>query len=309
MSEPSPTDAAPTRKAVAGPGGETVGPVRWRLDVRYDGTDFSGWATQRERRTVQGDLELWLGRVLSLADPPRLVCAGRTDAGVHARGQVAHVDLAPCVLTDPAAVLHRLRRALPADLSVTTIRRAPEGFDARFAAIWRRYCYRISDAISLPDPLRRRDTTAIPRPLGVERLNDAAQTLLGLRDFGAFCKRRDGATTVRTLLEITAVRNPGTTLVEITVRADAFCHSMVRCLVGALVEVGSGRRTVDWLIDVTAAAVRISEVPLLPARGLTLEEVGYPPDDQLAERAATSRSLRTLSTATTETPAMTLEMP
>ena len=268
-------------------------PVRWRLDVRYDGTDFSGWATQRERRTVQGDLELWLGRVLSLPEAPRLVCAGRTDAGVHARGQVVHVDLAPGTVTDPAALVRRLRRALPDDLSVTAVRRAPEGFDARFSAIWRRYCYRISDPSSVPDPLHRRETTSVPRPLDVERLNDAARTLLGLRDFGAFCKRREGATTVRTLLELTGHRSPDRRI-EITVRADAFCHSMVRCLVGALVEVGAGRRTVDWLTELTAAAVRNSEVPVLPAHGLTLEEVGYPPDDQLAARNLQARNLRTL---------------
>jgi len=274
---------------------------RWRLDVRYDGTDFSGWATQRERRTVQAELELWLGRVLALTEPPRLVCAGRTDAGVHARGQVVHVDLTPGAVSDPVEVLRRLRRALPPDLAVTAIQRAPAAFDARFGAIWRRYCYRISDANTVPDPLRRRDTTPIPRQLDVERLNDAAQTLLGLRDFGAFCKRREGATTVRTLLELAGVRGPEGRI-EITVRADAFCHSMVRCLVGALVEVGSGRRSMGWLTSLTDAAVRNSELPVLPARGLTLEEVGYPPEHQLAERAAASRTLRTLPPTTEETP-------
>jgi tRNA pseudouridine38-40 synthase len=291
------------RRADGDPGHpDGPGPVRWRLDVRYDGADFSGWATQRERRTVQGELELWLGRVLSLPEPPRLVCAGRTDAGVHARGQVVHVDLAAGALSDPAALLRRLRRALPPDLAVTAARRAPAGFDARFAAVWRRYCYRIADTLTIPDPLRRRDTTAIPRPLDVARLNDAAQTLIGLRDFGAFCKRREGATTVRTLLELAGLRGRDGRI-EVTVRADAFCHSMVRCLVGALVEVGSGRRTVDWLTGLTAAAVRNSEVPVLPAHGLTLEEVGYPPDDQLAQRARAARTLRTL----TPTPAE--EMP
>lgn len=275
--------------------------MRWRLGVRYDGTEFSGWARQRGRRTVQGELELWLGRVLGLPAPPRLVCAGRTDAGVHARGQVAHVDLPESALPDPAAVLRRLRRALPADLAVTSLEAAPPGFDARFAAVWRRYCYRISDTAAVPDPLRRRETTPLPRALDVARLDDAGRTLLGLRDFGAFCKRREGATTVRTLLELSA-RRSSDSLVEVTVRADAFCHSMVRCLVGALVEVGSGRRTVGWLTGITAAAVRNSEVPVLPAQGLTLEEVGYPPDDQLAARAAAARTLRTLPPSPEETP-------
>ena len=268
--------------------------VRWRLDIRYDGAAFSGWASQADTRTVQGELELWLGRVLSLAAPPRLVCAGRTDAGVHARGQVAHLDLPSAVLTDGAALRRRLGRALPPDVTISAITRAPDGFDARFAAIWRRYCYRIADQSTIPDPLCRGFVTAIPRPLALDSINAAAATLLGLRDFGAFCKRREGATTVRTLLELSAVRGPDA-LVEVTVRADAFCHSMVRCLVGALVEVGSDRRTVDWLTTLTAAAVRSSEVPLLPAHGLTLEEVGYPPADRLAARAAESRSVRTLT--------------
>ena len=271
--------------------------VRWRLDVRYDGTDFSGWASQQGRRTVQGELELWLARLLSLAEPPRLVAAGRTDAGVHARGQVTHLDLPRESLTDPAVLRRRLARALPADLVVTEVRRAPEGFDARFAAIWRRYCYRLADPDTARDPLSRGFVALVPRRLDLEVLNAAAQGLLGLRDFGAFCKRREGATTVRTLLEVTGRRQaagPTAGLVEITVRADAFCHSMVRCLVGALVDVAAGRRTPDWLAQVTAAAQRRSEIPVMPARGLTLEEVGYPSDERLAARALESRSLRIL---------------
>ena len=267
--------------------------TRWRLDVRYDGTAFSGWAEQRGRRTVQGELELWLGRVLSLPEPPKVVCAGRTDAGVHARGQVVHLDLPPDEIPEPDRLLGRLRRALPEDLAVTGLRVAPAGFDARFAAIWRRYCYRIADADTVPDPLSRTMVTPLRGQLDLPRLNAVAPALLGLRDFGAFCKRREGATTVRTLLELGAVRTTDG-LVEVTVRADAFCHSMVRCLVGGLVDVGTGRRTADWLVARMTAATRSSEIPVLPARGLTLEEVGYPPDGQLAARVDEARTLRTL---------------
>jgi tRNA pseudouridine38-40 synthase len=206
---------------------------------------------------------------------------------------VAHLDLPSDRAVDPAAVLRRLRRALPADLAVTGWSPAPAGFDARFAAIWRRYCYRISDATTVVDPLQRGFVTSIPHRLELDGVPAAAETLLGLRDFGAFCKRREGTTTVRTLLELSATRSREG-LVEVTVRADAFCHSMVRCLVGALVEVCSGRRTVDWLTTVTLAAVRRSEIPVLPAHGLTLEEVGYPDDDLLAARAVEARAVRTL---------------
>jgi tRNA pseudouridine38-40 synthase len=270
---------------------------RWRLDLGYDGTAFSGWATQPERRTVQGELETWLGRVLDLDPTPRLVCAGRTDAGVHARGQVAHLDLDPTVEVDAPAVVRRLNRVLPDDLVVWRLAPAPTGFDARFAAVWRRYVYRLAERSAPVHPLYRRLVTPLKADLDLDRLNAAAPDLLGLRDFGAFCRGREGGTTIRTLLDLAGVRvtdGPLAGVVEVTVRADAFCHSMVRSLVGGLVEVGYGRRDGDWLAAVTAGAVRDPSVPVLPPGGLTLEEVGYPPAEELAARVEQSRSTRTL---------------
>ncbi len=270
------------------------GARRWRLDLAYEGTDFSGWARQEGLRTVQGELEAWLTRILRLTEPPALVCAGRTDAGVHARGQVAHVDLDPAAVAEPEALVGRLNRVLPGDLVVSAMTPAPEGFDARFSALWRRYAYRLSDGAPV-DPLQRRQVTVLRRGVDLGRVNAAAASLLGLRDFGAFCRPRDGATTVRTLLELHAERvasGPLTGVVDVTVRADAFCHSMVRALVGALVEVGSGRRDQAWLEAVAAAGVRDSTVPVLPPAGLTLEEVGYPPDSDLAARAEQARARR-----------------
>jgi tRNA pseudouridine38-40 synthase len=272
--------------------------VRWRLDLAYDGTDFAGWAVQAGgQRTVQGELELWTPRVLRLDRPVTLVCAGRTDAGVHARGQVAHLDLAPAELTDPAVLHRRLARVLRDDLVVRRISAAPAGFHARFGAIWRRYVYRLWDGPTGVDPLLRRQVTRLRSPLDLDPFNAAAAGLLGLRDFAAFCRRRPGATTIRTLLELEAVRVPDGPLagvVEVTVRADAFCHSMVRAVVGALTEVGAGRRGAAWLAELADARERRSGVPVLPAHGLTLEEVGYPPDEELAARAAEAQSLRTL---------------
>lgn len=273
------------------------GTRRWRLDLGYDGAGFSGWARQPGLRTVQGELEAGLTQVLRLTEPVTVVCAGRTDTGVHARGQVAHVDLpVEAVADDGAQLARRLLRALPGDVVVRSVRPAPEGFDARFGAIWRRYVYRLSDGGRPLDPLRRHEVATVPTSLDLDRLNGAAPVLLGLRDFGAFCKRRDGATTIRTLLDLSAARVPeGPTagVLEVTVRADAFCHSMVRSLVGALVSVSSGQRDVDWLRAVTAAAGRSSDVQVMPAKGLTLEEVGYPPDEQLVARGRAARSLRT----------------
>ncbi len=273
--------------------------VRWRIDVAYDGTDFAGWAVQPGQRTVQGELEMWLARVLRLDEPARLVCAGRTDAGVHARGQVAHLDLAPGVIDDDGRELtRRLQRALTGDLVLRRITPAPPGFDARFAAVWRRYVYRLADPAGGDDPLLRRFVARLPDELDLEAMNAAAPVLLGFKDFGAFCRRRAGATTIRTLLDLHGVRlseGPMAGVVEFTVRADAFCHSMVRSLVGALVAIGLGRRDVAWLAGFTGRSVRESTVTVLPAAGLTLEEVGYPDDDAMAARVRESRTVRELA--------------
>ena len=273
--------------------------VRWRFDIAYDGTNFSGWATQVGRRTVQGELETWIARVLRLDNPPKMVCAGRTDAGVHARGQVAHLDLDEAVITDGGDDLaRRLNSVLGGDCVVRRISVAPAGFDARFAAIWRRYVYRLSDAGVQPDPLYRYQIAQLPADVDLARFNEEAATLLGLKDFGAFCRHREGASTIRTLLELSARRvasGPTAGVIECTVRADAFCHSMVRSLVGALLAVGTGQRDHEWLVAVTERPVRDSTIMVMPAAGLTLEEVGYPADHELGARADEARALRDLS--------------
>lgn len=259
--------------------------MRVRFDISYDGTEFSGWAVQPGRRTVQGVLEEGLRTVLRLPSAS-LTVAGRTDAGVHASGQVAHCDL-PAL---PADLLHRLAGVLPADVRVRAVRVVPPEFDARFAALWRRYVYRISDAQAGVDPLLRTQVLGWPRPLDVDAMAAAARDLLGLHDFAAFCKRREGATTTRTLQEFTIARDGDE--ITCTVVADAFCHSMVRSLVGALLAVGEGRRALDWPASLLTRERRADDVPVAPAHGLTLVEVGYPPDDQLAARAELTRARR-----------------
>jgi len=260
---------------------------RLRLDLAYDGSNFHGWAAQPGLRTVQGELETAIATVLRLAEVPRLTVAGRTDTGVHARGQVAHVDLergkAP-------ALERRLRRILPTDISLTSVTIAPPGFDARFSALERRYVYRLVDRPD-PDPLARDHVVAWRKPLAVDAMNAAAAHLLGEHDFAAFCRKRAGATTIRTLLELSSVRSVQG-VIETTVRADAFCHSMVRALMGGLVAVGEGRHEPGWAGDILASAARDSRVTVMPAHGLVLEEVVYPADDQLAARATASRHLR-----------------
>jgi tRNA pseudouridine38-40 synthase len=236
-------------------------------------------------------LEEALRTVLRL-DEVSTTCAGRTDAGVHARAQVVHVDVPVTSYAGQAEVLgHRLAGVLPADVGLRSIEVAPPGFDARFSPLWRRYAYRVSDAPYGPDPLRRRDVLHHRRPLDVSRMDEASRPLVGQHDFAAFCRRRDGATTVRTLLELGWVREPDG-LVVATVRADAFCHNMVRALVGALLAVGDGRRPVGWPAEVLAGGERVPDVHVVPSRGLTLEEVRYPPPEDLAARAIASRRRR-----------------
>ena len=218
---------------------------------------------------------------------------------MHARAQVVHLDVEGEVLTESAgrirhrpvdALKRRLNGILRPDVRVRRVSEAPEGFDARFSALWRRYAYRIDDT-GLLDPLTRNHVLSWPQPLDLDRMNEASAALLGEQDFAAFCKRREGATTVRALLDLHWERVEG--LAVARVRADAFCHNMVRSLVGCLVAVGEGRREPSWAADVLRARVRDGSVKVAAARGLTLEEVAYPADDELAARARETRTVRT----------------
>ena len=282
----------PLRENLSNAGTEAI---RVRLDVGYDGSGFSGWARQPGQRTVQETLEGALARVLRLPESPPLTVAGRTDAGVHARGQVAHCDV-PAVhwAAGKDTALRRLARLLPPDVRVHRISPAPAGFDARFSAIWRRYAYRVCDDAAAADPLARGSTLWYRHRLNIEAMNDAARACLGEHDFAAFCRRREGASTVRSLVRLDWVRTTPA-LVEATVVADAFCHNMVRALTGALLRVGDGSKPPGWPAQVLAAGARDPGVPVLPPHGLCLEEVGYPPDAELSARAAVSRNLRSLA--------------
>jgi tRNA pseudouridine38-40 synthase len=273
--------------------------VRLRIDLAYDGTDFHGWATQPGLRTVQGELTTALGTALRVPDLA-LVCAGRTDTGVHARGQVVHLDVDDDALaasagrsTDPPldALLRRVNGILPTDVRVRRVVAAADGFDARFSALWRRYAYRVADSPGTVDPLVRQHVLAWPRPLDLAAMNDASALLVGEHDFASFCKQREGATTIRTLLELVWDRD-ATGRAVATVRADAFCHSMVRSLVGCLLAVGEGRRPSSWAGEVLRAEARDPAVAVVHAHGLTLEEVAYPDDAELGARAETTRARR-----------------
>jgi tRNA pseudouridine38-40 synthase len=270
--------------------------VRVRLDLSYDGTEFSGWAKQAGgRRTVQGEIEDALRTVTRTKDTTyELTVAGRTDAGVHARGQVAHVDLPEELWAEHREkLLKRLAGRLSKDVRVWSLTEAPAGFNARFSAVWRRYAYRVTDEPGGVDPLLRSHVLWHDWPLDVEAMNQAAERLLGEHDFAAYCKKREGATTIRTLQQLSLVRGEDG-VITATVRADAFCHNMVRSLIGALLFVGDGHRGPEWPGKVLAAGVRDSAVHVVRPHGLTLEEVGYPADELLAARNKEARNKRAL---------------
>ena len=275
--------------------------VRLRLDIAYDGTEFAGWATQSGQRTVAGVLDESLSTVFR--SPLRLRAAGRTDTGVHATGQVAHVDVPADALSNSyprtprpnqpefQPLVRRLARLLPADVRVRQIIRAPAGFDSRFSALRRHYDYRITTADYGADPQQARYVTSWPRPLDVDAMASASQMLLGLNDFAAFCRHREGATTIRDLQRFDWQRDGD--LITAHVTADAFCWSMVRSLVGALLAVGEHRRTPHWCAQLLTDTRRSSDYAAAPARGLTLVGVDYPPDSELQARTLITRDLRT----------------
>ncbi|MBQ1072063.1 tRNA pseudouridine(38-40) synthase TruA [Micromonospora sp. C31] len=267
--------------------------TRLRLDVAYDGSGFSGWAAQPTRRTVAGVLVEALDLVLGAGTATGLTVAGRTDAGVHAAGQVCHVDLPSAVWREhEGRLVRRLARLLPTDVRVRAMAPVPADFDARFSATFRRYEYRVTDAPWGAEPLRRHEILAWPRPLDLTALNAAAAGLVGEHDFAAYCRRKENATTLREVTRLDWRREQDGILVA-TVQADAFCQAMVRSLVGAMLVAGDGRRPVEWPGSLLAHRERSSEVTVAPAHGLTLVAVGYPEDPaEYARRAEATRRLR-----------------
>ena len=271
--------------------------LRLRIHLAYDGTNFSGWSTQPERRTVQEEIESALEKLARTR--VETIVAGRTDAGVHARDQVIHVDI-PEFETGPYQkkinwnyddLPYRLNRILDEDIRVLSVALAPRGFHARFSALRRKYEYKIVDSNRTVLPLARYDVAPWYRPLSLELLQEASVLLLGQHDFAAFCKYRPGGTTIRTLEEFSWNRSADETLVA-RITADAFCYSMVRNLVGAVVCVADGRFDSKWVKELLDNRQRVSDSLVFPARGLTFVNVEYPPDGELLERIETTLQRR-----------------
>jgi tRNA pseudouridine38-40 synthase len=253
--------------------------LRLRIDLAYDGTNFFGWGKQPDRRTVQEEVEKAIGTITQTKIES--IVAGRTDAGVHATGQVIHVDVPESINLDEIA--YKLNRILDEDIRIIQVSIAPEAFHARFSALRRSYIYKILDKNLPVPPINRFDIASWYRPLEVDSLNEASALVLGHHDFAAFCKFREGGTTIRTLEKFQWERQ-GDLLVA-SVVADAFCYSMVRNLVGAAVCVADGRKESSWMGELLANKERVSDSLVFPARGLTLSSVEYPTNDQLLERA------------------------
>ena len=253
---------------------------RLRIELAYDGTNFSGWAMQPDRRTVQACIEEALSKIARVN--VETIVAGRTDAGVHATGQVIHVDVPESMGLDDLG--YKLNRILDDDVRINKIEIAPPAFHARFSALRRYYEYRILDENKVIPPLVRINTASWYRPLDVDVMNQASALLLGTHDFAAFCKFREGGTTIRTL-ETYRWRRDGEGYLIADVVADAFCYSMVRNLVGAIVCVADGRKNPEWISTLLENKERVSDSLVFPARGLTLYQVDYPDSAELLERA------------------------
>jgi tRNA pseudouridine38-40 synthase len=270
---------------------------RLRIDVAYDGTAFFGWATQPDKRTIQDLVEEAIACISRSS--VESVVAGRTDAGVHATGQVIHVDLPETVFADGLTyrdLRYKLNRILDEDVRIMEISDAPEGFHARFSALRRIYTYKIVDNNEVIAPLSRYDVAPWYRPLDVDLINKASALVLGHHDFAAFCKFKDGGTTIRTL-EKYQWRRDSQGLLTAEVVADAFCYSMVRNLVGAVICVADGRKDPSWIQELLANKERVSDSLVFPARGLSLTRVEYPSDNELLDRARVTIGKRGQSAA------------
>lgn len=241
-----------------------------RLILQYEGTRYQGWQRQEaSENTIQGRLERLLTQMCS--EPVELQGSGRTDAGVHARGQVANFHTNSTMTTEE--MLAYINTYLPLDIAVISVTEAPERFHSRLNARGKCYCYQVINS-SIPDVFLRRYALEVPEQLDLEAMRQAADYLLGEHDFKAFTSAKKGKkSTVRRIDEITITQSGS--LLTFTFRGNGFLYHMVRILMGTLLEVGAHKRTPRSIPELIASGNRELAGPLAPARGLTLMEVYY----------------------------------
>jgi len=263
---------------------------RWRLLIAYDGAAFRGFAAQPEVPTVAGALRQALERTARLREPPVVTCAGRTDAGVHARGQVVHVDL-PAIPYDGPGLARALNRQVAPEVVVRRAEEVGSDFDARRSATGRTYRYLVWNA-PVPDPLLAPVAWHVSDPLDLGSMRTASDVLLGSHDFRSFCRKPPKADASEPIVRrVTTARwsvdeGPEATdaaaggearLLRFEVAASSFCHQMVRSLVASLVEVGRGRQNAAGLLERLRAATREGGPEPAPPEGLCLVSVDYGP--------------------------------
>ena len=273
------------------PASKRSGLLRIRLDIAYDGTNFSGFGTQPHHRTVQGELNKVLKKFLRVTSI-KTIGAGRTDKGVHARGQVVHFDVSANIWNQIKDPMYKFRRLLPIDIQVRKVSIVPEDFDARYSALTRRYSYTVCDSKDGLDPLNSRFVLDYRKKLDDHSMNKASQMLIGLNDFYAFCKTRDGSTTIRNLIKFKWSRKSEVVTCEII--ADAFCYSMVRGLVGAMLQVGTGKKNETWPQEIMLKRKKVTDLNVVSPKALILEEVTYPHPSLYKSQYELTRRMRFL---------------
>ena len=267
--------------------------MRIKAECSYNGSSFHGWAKQKGQRTVEGEIEQALFTILR--SEIKIQAAGRTDAGVHANGQIFHVDL-PVLegkLSDFSYLTNRINCLLEKDVVIRKIEQAPSGFDARFSALSRTYIYRCSCGRSSRSLMLNGfvwDLNFIP---DLKLLNSLASNIVGLKDFASFALPNPGGTTIRKVEAASwkeIEKGPEKGIIEFTIRSDAFARKMVRFLVGAQICVAANKKPESWFLEKFSSSRDFP--PLAPSHGLTLEKVEYPKDEMLEERAHATRAVR-----------------
>jgi len=272
------------------PTAKSSGLFRIRAKLAYDGTNYAGFGKQPDQVSIQGELEKSLKQIFN--QTIKTIAAGRTDRGVHARGQWVHFDLPQSAWQKVKDAKYSLNHVLPSDIRILEIEKVIEDFDARYSALWRRYTYWVADKTHQLDPLRRHYVYKYGYKLDLAKLNKTSQMLIGLHDFATYCKPREHSSTVRNLMQFDWQVIDGLFVAEL--KADAFCYGLVRNLIGAVLPAGAGLIAIDEPKVRLVKKQRSETIFQAPANGLVLEEISYPAPALWAAQSKITRNPRVL---------------